>query len=289
MSPASRIEACPFTGNPSRFYCRKEGAEYFVDTVEDILYQRNPPDRTKMMQYADQEYADGAYKAHVGARALKLITAEHRMAAFTRFLGPGRKLLDLGCSAGFFLEAAQRRGFAVQGVEFSRHAVAMADASVRDKIAVADLQVYLASAKGRFDVITAFDIVEHIDNPLQFIHPVRDALVKGGLAVVATPDTGHILRYLMGSRWPMIQPMQHPVLFSRRGLTRLMTRSGFEVLAVQTTRKTLTLDYLFNQLVELNPLIHRLYRLGSWMIPGFILKRPLNINIGEFILVARKT
>jgi 2-polyprenyl-3-methyl-5-hydroxy-6-metoxy-1,4-benzoquinol methylase len=288
LSTSSAVEICPFTGNASRFYCRKEHAEYYVDPVTDIIYQRKPPDGAKMMEFADQEYAGGAYKAHVAARALKLITAAHRMAAFEPFLGSGRKLLDLGCSAGFFLEAAQTRGFDVHGVEFSRQAVSMADPSVRDKITVSDIQTYLADSSTRFDIITGFDIIEHLGNPLLYIRPVARALNPSGLAVVATPDTGHFLRRLMGSRWPMIQPMQHPVLFSRRGLTQLWEQNGFEVLSVQTTRKTLTLDYLFNQLVELNPLIHRIYKLVSWMIPDAILKKPINVNIGEFILVARK-
>jgi hypothetical protein len=92
----------------------------------------------------------------------------------------------------------------------------------------------------------------------------------------------------MGSRWPMLQPMQHTVLFSRRGIADLLERSGFEDVQVEAAHKVLTIDYLADQLTATNPGINRLYQVMNWVIPGPLKRKPLAINIGEFVAYARR-
>jgi hypothetical protein len=113
-------------------------------------------------------------------------------------------------------------------------------------------------------------------------------LDPGGLAAISTPDTRHFLRYLMRSKWPMLQPMQHTVLFSKRGIGELLRECGFEVVTIDSEHKVLTADYLAEQLVATNPMLHAAFNRAKWIMPQGLRRRPFAVNIGELIAYARK-
>jgi SAM-dependent methyltransferase len=245
------------------------------------------PSVADMHVYADHEYAGGLYTEYANSRHLKVATAQGRLDAIAE-LTSGKHLLDVGCATGFFLEAALERGYEVQGVEFSEVAISLARSDVRGHIICGDVNTLLAQKPGRFDVVTAFDIIEHVQDPASFVREIRDILVPGGLLTLSTPDTDHILRYVMRSRWPMLQPMQHTVLFSKRGIASLLESCGFDDVKVETTRKVLTFDYLGDQLAANNPILHRLFRTVRWIMPKSLRNKPFAVNIGELIAYARK-
>jgi cyclopropane fatty-acyl-phospholipid synthase-like methyltransferase len=196
--------------------------------------------------------------------------------------------LDVGCSIGIFVGAALDSGFDAYGVELSSHAVAMAKETVRPRIIQADVNHHIRTSAVRYDVITAYDIVEHTQDPTAFVNDLYHALGRGGVLAITTPDTDHFLRYLMGNKWSMLQPLQHTFLFSKRSFKALLALAGFEDIEVEPARKTLTANYLFGQLSQTNPMIARLYKRISPIIPTRIGNAPLDVNIGEFFALARK-
>jgi 2-polyprenyl-3-methyl-5-hydroxy-6-metoxy-1,4-benzoquinol methylase len=277
----------PINGRPSRFYCTKGPATYHLEPTSNTIFQTQMPTVGAMSQYAEQEYSSGAYKQYASSRDLKIATARPRIARI-KALAKGNRLLDVGCATGFFLETAVDAGFDVRGVEFSKVAISLARPDVRDRIICGDVNMLKKQGVANFDVVTAFDIIEHVQDPVSFLREIHDVLVPGGLLALSTPDTGHFLRYLMGSKWPMLQPMQHTVLFSRRSIAELLSRCGFGDTKVETAYKYLTMDYLGDQLGATNPGIHRLYESFSWLVPGPLRRRPVGVNIGEFVAYARK-
>jgi 2-polyprenyl-3-methyl-5-hydroxy-6-metoxy-1,4-benzoquinol methylase len=228
------------------------------------------------------------YRDYVAARELKHEHFRHRLLEFGgRFPPPGR-LLDLGCSCGYFLDVALERGYDAYGVEFSEEAIAAAQPGTRERIRRGNVNEAEHDHPARYDVVCAFDIIEHVEDPVTFLEEIADALVPGGGVVLSTPDTGHVLRYVMGKRWPMLQPMQHTTLMSRLGLRIALERAGFHEAVVTTARKTLTLEYLVEQVRDHNPALHAAYALTRRMVPGAVRTYPLRINIGEQMAVAVK-
>ncbi len=205
----------------------------------------------------------------------------------TRFPPPGR-LLDLGCSCGYFLDVALESGYDAYGVEFSEEAIAAAQPATRQRIRRANVNDAGGDHPHEYDVVTAFDIIEHVEDPIAFLVEIAGMLVPGGGVVLSTPDTGHVLRYVMGTRWPMLQPMQHTTLMSRLGLRIALERAGFQQVVVTTARKTLTLEYLVEQLRDHNPALHAAYTMTRRIVPGAVRTYPLRINIGEQMAVAVK-
>jgi 2-polyprenyl-3-methyl-5-hydroxy-6-metoxy-1,4-benzoquinol methylase len=276
---------CPVNGRPGRPYCAKEGAKYYIEPLSGTIFQSPLPTIAEMTSYVDQAYASGAYRRYAEARDLKIATARQRVARI-KAVARGRRLLDVGCSCGFFLEAAADGGLDVSGVEISSAAISMARADIRARIVHGDVNVLIGRSERRFDIVTAFDIIEHTYDPARFLREIRAILEPGGLLVVSTPDTGHPLRRLMGRSWPMLQPLQHTVLFSRKGIAELLQAVGFRVIAVESAFKTVTIDYLGEQLAATNAGLHRLFRAARNLVPARARQAPIGVNIGEFMVFA---
>ena len=279
---------CPLTGRPARLLCRKGPAEYYLTPDLGLIFQREVPTVAQMAAYAEEQYAAGGlYKDYAAAAPLKHATFERRLSQLQALGGHGR-LLDVGCACGFLIETALRRGFDAYGVEFSAEAIALAAPEVQTRITQGDVNLLRDRGDEPFDVVVAFDILEHTQRPVDFLRDLRGVLRPGGWIVLATPDTGHFLRPLMGRRWPMLQPMQHTFLFSKPALRVALEQAGFSDITVRDADKTLTADYLLEQLRTLNPVLHALYRVGAPLLPRSLRSRKFAVNIGEMLAFARR-
>ncbi|MCC7178105.1 MAG: class I SAM-dependent methyltransferase [Acidobacteria bacterium] len=284
---ATAPRTCPLTGNLSVPYASKGRGQYFRDPQSGVIFLAEPPSLEAMATFVNEEYTRGVYRDYVDAKPLKLATARRRLRRLAAF-SPGPRLLDVGCAAGFFIEAALEAGFDASGIELSPVAVGLADAAVRPRIVQGDVNTLIARDTRRFDVVTAFDIIEHTFDPREFVADVGRVLAPGGLLVISTPDTGHWLRVAMGARWPMLQPDQHTFLFSRGAMRSMLSAAGFTPLVIETAHKVLTLDYLFGQLRQTNPMLARTLDVAKRAVPRGLRQRPLAFNIGEMLACARK-
>ena len=277
---------CPICGVPAAVAQRVPPATYYGCPVCETLFQHPMPTIAQMHEYVEAEYARGVYNDYVAASDLKARTfaaRARRIAGRER----GGRLLDVGASAGFFVEQALSAGFDAYGVELSTAAVSSASPRVRERLTVGDVNALALDGTAPFDVVTAFDLIEHVFDPVAFLQEIRRVARPGALLVVTTPDVRHVLRYILGKRWPMFQPMQHTVLFSRRGLRLALTRAGFGEIEIGPATKTLTADYLAGQVDMYLPLAVKAYRAASKNLPEKLRTAPINVNIGELMAFAR--
>lgn len=287
MKKAEKRLVCNITGEDASFYCRKPPADYFLTDQLGLIFQKELPTVEEMSAYTEEQYSAGVYKGYASAAPLKIQTFEKRIDLLKR-LGARGRILDVGCACGFFIEAALKHGFDAYGIEFSKEAVAIAREEIRSRITVGDVNLRREREEDRFDAVVAFDIIEHTQNPIKFLEEIRQILRPGGWLMLATPDTGHFLRYLMGCRWPMLQPMQHTYLFSKSAMRFALAQAGFENIAVQKADKSLTLDYLIDQLRVHNPLISRSYQALSKLLPRALRQGTFSVNIGEMLAYAQR-
>ncbi|MFI7080251.1 class I SAM-dependent methyltransferase [Micromonospora sp. NPDC049903] len=142
-------------------------------------------------------------------------------------------LVEAGCAGGYFLEAARGAGFTVTGVEVSRVAAAFAV----DHLGVPVRQGYFEQVAPslRADVVCAWHVLEHVDDPRRFLRAARDVLTPGGWLALEVPNIASPAATRLGHRWPGLQPEYHPWHFTPTSLTRLLTATGFEVVRQDTT------------------------------------------------------
>lgn len=102
----------------------------------------------------------------------------------------GKRVLDVGCGAGLLAEPLARLGAQVTAIDAAAENIAVA----RDHAAAMGLEIdYRAcgiealDATG-FDLITSLEVIEHVDNPPDFVKGLVDALADDGLLILSTPN-----------------------------------------------------------------------------------------------------
>ena len=278
--------ACPICGVTSKPAERVGNAMYYGCPVCETLFQHPMPTLDAVRAYLDAEYAGGVYNDYVGAAKLKALTFRRRIGTILERTGVG-KLLDVGASCGFFVEEAVAAGYDAYGVELSAEAIGKAPPDVRARLMLGDVSTLDLSAKAPFDVVTAFDVIEHLFDPIAFLAGLRRVAKPGSWVVITTPDVGHVLRHVLRAKWPMFQPMQHTVLFSRRGLHLALSAAGFDVVSLGVAHKTLTADYLAGQVEMYLPKLVEAYKSAARVIPEKLRTQPIDLNIGELMAFAR--
>ena len=267
-----------------RLLCRKDAAAYHTCPDCRAIFQHPPPPAGAMISYADTEYEQGVYRDYVKAREMKMEHFGRRLQLILPRVKRGR-LLDIGCSCGYFMQVAAQSGFEVEGLEFSRVAIAAADPAVRPHILCSSVDAF--NGNGSYDLITAFDLIEHVPQPKEFLKKVRQLLAPEGYLAMSTPDSEHFLRYVMGVYWPMLQPMQHLTIFSRRAMRLALEEAGFADISFERATKTISYDYLADQLRALTPALHDGMHLVGRCLPVRTRRKYRDVNIGEFIALAK--
>ena len=158
----------------------------------------------------------------------------------------GRSFLDIGCGSGLLsAELGALGAKRAVGVDIERPA-ASKNASNWEFFQIdlnnADWARNIPAADGAFDVVTCFDILEHVDSPVAFLRKLREFLRPDGKVVLTTPNVNSWERILRGDRWSGAMDPQHKILFTIYSLGFLMTRLGFHV--QYTTAPIRTLDAL---------------------------------------------
>lgn len=163
----------------------------------------------------------------------------------------GRRLLDVGANFGHFLKEAGAI-FDATGIEISKAAVDRSAELFGVKNYVGSIYEPPPEAKGPWEAITLWDVIEHVPDPKGALEKIRDLLAPGGRLYLSTPDAGSAVARAMGSRWHYLDPVQHIVLFGRKNLSDLLERTGFRVRATRSFGHHYRVGYVLDRLAYLH-------------------------------------
>jgi 2-polyprenyl-3-methyl-5-hydroxy-6-metoxy-1,4-benzoquinol methylase len=163
---------------------------------------------------------------------------------------PSGRLLDVGCGAGFFLDAARDRGYDVAGVDLSPVPTAYARDMLGLEVALGSLYDYQAPS-GAFDAVTIFQTIEHDPNLPALSAELFRILAPGGTLMVTTPAADGFVARVMGRRWFGYRNVEHVSFFTRRSLRYTLEHSGFEIVSLEVEHgKGLSPKYVLNRLIN---------------------------------------
>jgi len=191
--------------------------------------------------------------------------------------------LDVGAGDGAFLDVLRELGFAdVAGVEPSRGALEAARPEIRALIR-ADVFRAADFEPGRFSLVSALHIVEHVADPLALLRGAHTLLQEGGAVFVVAHDWRAPLNRLLGDRSP-IYDIEHLQLFCRRTLRDSLQRAGFSDIQVRRYRNRYPLRYWL-RLAPLGAAKPRLLAALERVRAGSL---PLTLPVGNILAIARK-
>lgn len=171
------------------------------------------------------------------------------MSKLLSFVAPKKKtgkLLDVGCAFGFFVELALSRGYDAYGFDPSAFAVSKARKLVGKKRIREGTIGEVSYPAASFDVITMFDVFEHLENPLTDMKKLSGLLKPDGIIIIATGDTQSLAAKIMKRRWTFFIPPQHIFFFDRENVTSLLKRAKLRPGAWHRVGKWLSLGYILH-------------------------------------------
>jgi SAM-dependent methyltransferase len=153
-------------------------------------------------------------------------------AVMERGIEKGR-VLDIGCGTGEAL-ASWREGFVRHGVEPSRFAAERARATAGADVHVGTLET-ARYPSGYFDVVTAFDVLEHLPDPRRLLQEVARVLRPGGLLVVETGNIHSLNARLAAGHWYYVRLPGHLSFFGPSTLRRVLDETGYHAPTIMPT------------------------------------------------------
>ncbi len=220
--------------------------------------------------YADPErgYLDYAADERLFRREFR-----RRLRALPR--GPrGRRLLDVGCATGALLLEAARAGYRPEGLEPSEEVAGRTRTRTGLPVLAGTIED-APLAPGRYDVVTLFDVLEHLPRPVPPLARIHAALRPGGTLAVTVPDVGCLWARVSGRHWPLVTPHEHLVYFTRRTLQRTLLRAGFARVSFVPVRTVFSLATAASRLAP------------GRRLPALVARRGVSLPTGSIYALGR--
>jgi ubiquinone/menaquinone biosynthesis C-methylase UbiE len=195
----------------------------------------------------------------------------------------GHRLLDFGAAAGFFVEQASLHGWDAEGIEINERMLRYGRDTLGCRMSSATLE-QLRTAEAQFDMITMWEVIEHLPNPGDSLRAMHALLKSGGNLALTTPDAGSLSARATGKRWLGWRKVpEHLYFFDAGNLKRLLGKYGFDIVHEAYVPLFVDAAYAFERLSAILG-ISAVARMGlAWK------HRTLKINpFYDLMLVARR-
>ncbi len=151
--------------------------------------------------------------------------------------------LDVGCATGGFIAAASDVAQTVDGVEFSSWAAGQARTLTDAHVQAGDF-LDAAAVAGSYDVVTMWDYLEHVVDPMANLRKTFEVLKPGGYLSLSTGNVESLVARIAGRYWHLMTPPEHLFFFSPDTVTRALREAGFEIVSVRRPGKRVPLDFM---------------------------------------------
>ncbi len=200
---------------------------YSCSECQSLSYM--PPNAFDQKAFYTQEYfSGGEYMDYVGHRNVHEANAKNKWKMLKPYLQTPTLLLEIGCAYGFFVNyvigngAKQAYGtdVCVDAIEYATNNFGPYFVNSSDPD-VLDLQ---------FNCLVAWDVWEHLIDPIQYFSKYISLLAPGGVFAIGTIDSSSVVATIRGARWRQIHPPTHIHYPTKKGIANCMTSLGLEIL-----------------------------------------------------------
>lgn len=243
------------------------------------LYFTN--DNLDKVQYYKTNYRiDSTDEFENNFRRLSLIPQHYKLIQeIHKYLPQRAKILDFGCSHGYFIDEIRRYGFLGYGVEINEVGKKYAQA-----IGI-EVKSELKEFETIFDAITFWHSLEHLTYPKEALEEVHNFLRNDGYIFIRVPNFTCFWSKILKDKWIWFQPQNHISHFSIDSLKKLLESSNFQIISVKKQRPNNFQTFLF---LLLSILMTRKKLSLKFVIRKIIAKVVEWITGSEIFVIAKK-
>jgi SAM-dependent methyltransferase len=236
-----KIDTCDLCESPD-FSTKFQVSDYLLDDEQvqfsyvqcsncGLIFQNPRLPQEELDNYYPPQY-DSFLSEDFESKDLKSRLSRHGLSKRRKYVTSIKdrgKLLDIGCAAGNFMRAMQESsGWDLYGVEISEHAAKIAQRT--HNLNVFHGEIHQSKyADNFFDIVTIWDVLEHLPNPDSFLHEVHRVLKADGVLIFRIPNGGSWDAKLFGKYWFGLDAPRHYYVFNQRTITKLLDLNGFRV------------------------------------------------------------
>jgi 2-polyprenyl-3-methyl-5-hydroxy-6-metoxy-1,4-benzoquinol methylase len=233
------LEACPLCGGADFRLWEASASGYSVQNLRvrcaacGLVFSNPQASSRRLDEFYTKVYFKldefkGGYFSQESGRVQRQKAAEELK--LLESLGAKGRILDVGCAAGYFLEAARERGWKAEGSELSPSAAGAARAK--------KFKVHVGAAEAlrlrpRYDVVHAAHTLEHVKDPLAFLLKLKSFLAPGGRLMIEVPNVYQLWSviwrwqaFLKGRFPPLKHAKEHTFDFSMATLLAFIAKAG---------------------------------------------------------------
>jgi SAM-dependent methyltransferase len=217
---------------PDRFHGRQEKHTLLRCRGCSLVWLSQPPPPPEMHRHYTDAYdqlisASGRNSPHRWRERKKTLAQYKQSGA----------ILDLGCSSGSFLQSLPSGSWELSGIEMSAESARIAEASSGAKVFVGEV-LEASFVPESFDVITCFDVLEHLYEPRKVMARVAEWLKPGGVFYVLVPNIDSAEARVFGSYWHGLELPRHLFHYCPASLKLLAESAGLQQVSLETWRNS---------------------------------------------------
>jgi 2-polyprenyl-3-methyl-5-hydroxy-6-metoxy-1,4-benzoquinol methylase len=217
--------------NPNDFTLKYQKENFAVVTCNKCTHHFIPHFYRKQIQYTQYKNSEVTAAVRAGNNWVKIQRHKLRFKFIQKYIKSG-KLFDLGAGWGHFMLAGKELGYDVYGVEISEQPYLYC---VNDlKLPVDHIDFFEMDEAKKFDVITMWDVLEHIDKAGPFLEKCNKLTNTGGYLFLQVPQIDSYFAKKHKDNWKMMG-LDHVNYFGKKTITQILEMHGYEVLKIKSS------------------------------------------------------
>jgi len=224
---------CSVCGNTDTSHFAVAYAKEGIDVIQcdKCSFVFIPPYYRKTVSYTDYKDEKVADQVRKGNNWVKIQRHKLRFKLIKKYKSSG-KLFDLGVGWGHFLLTGKMLGYEVSGIEVSEQPYLYSKNDLG--LPVEHVDFFKMREDNKFDVLTMWDVLEHIDRADTVIEKCAKLITKGGYIVIQVPQIDSYIAKKYGKDWKMMG-LDHVNYFSKKTLSQLLEKNGFKVREIRSS------------------------------------------------------
>jgi len=227
----STFMLCPICHSSQVSYFATKSNYVFFRCIEckTIFLKKLPTAKDLHIYYKKNfSYSDGLINEKTIRNQAHLI-----LKALVRIAPKAKTLCDVGSGFGFFLDEARKDRYVTIGIEPSRKIAELALKKLGIISYVGSLEEYISLHKKQFDIVTCIHVIEHVQNPKQFIQNLLKLVKSGGILYLETPNSDSHLLYIEKGDYTFLIPPDHLWIFSIHSVLHFLSNK-VELIKINT-------------------------------------------------------